>query len=88
MMATMKADREERKASQEVTEACPGKAETFLKNREANTERIEAVAEHHEAPDEATYEEMIGAIEDQSGDQHLAIGYRSSLNKWSQDDGV
>jgi hypothetical protein len=38
-------------------------------------------------PKGATYEESIGATEDQFGYQHLAVGCCSKLKTWPQDSG-
>jgi hypothetical protein len=40
---------------------------------EGTSEEMEAVVEHQEVPKGATHEEKIGALEDQYGDQLLAI---------------
>jgi hypothetical protein len=33
------------------------------------------------------YEETVRALEDQAGDQHLAVWYRNQLITWIQDNG-
>jgi hypothetical protein len=50
-----------------------GKTETM--DLEANAIEIESESEHHEVPEEEAMVETIGALEDQYGDRHLAVGH-------------
>jgi hypothetical protein len=48
--------------------------ETCLEKMELNPEGIKAVAEHQDVPNEEAAVETVRALEDQSGDQQLAVG--------------
>jgi hypothetical protein len=48
---------------------------------EVNPEEIESESEHQEVPKEGTEVEIVGALEDRCGDQHLAIGHRQQPKK-------
>jgi hypothetical protein len=48
---------------------------------------LHAVAEHQDVPKEKATVETTRALEDQYGDQHLAIGWLRQPNKWTQGDG-
>jgi hypothetical protein len=49
---------------------------------EASWEKLEAVAEHQGVHKEEAAVETIGALVDQYGDQHLAVGRYWQLKKW------
>jgi hypothetical protein len=46
---------------------------------QANQKRMEAKAEHQEVTNEEATVKIIAALEDLSGDQQLAAGYRNPL---------
>jgi hypothetical protein len=56
-------------------------------NLEANPEEIESESEHQEVPKEEATVETIGALEDQYGDRHLAVGCCRQLKKRTQGGG-
>jgi hypothetical protein len=94
MEATIKTGREEMKAEMKaMMEACLEKIKANQEKLEANQERLERVKVTHvlttlkgRASDvlhgdskEETYRASIGAVGDQFGGQHLAVGYRNQL---------
>jgi hypothetical protein len=54
---------------------------------EANREKSEAVAVHHEVPNEEAAVDTIGTREDRYGDRHLAAWRRRQPKKRTQGDG-
>jgi hypothetical protein len=58
------------------TEINTGLEEVEAMDLEANSEETEAVVEWQEIPNEEAAVGTIGALEDQHGDRHLAIGHR------------
>jgi hypothetical protein len=86
-------------ACREVTEAClektaatrkawqePVKFEIETELEEMNATESRAVAEHQEIPNDEAAVETIGALEDRSGDQQSAVGYRTPLKRRTQDE--
>jgi hypothetical protein len=53
----------------------------------ANWGKSEAVALHHEVPNEEATVETSGALEDWYGDRHLVVGRHRQLKKWTHGDG-
>jgi hypothetical protein len=45
------------------------------------------VSEHHGVPKEKAAVETFGALKEQYGDWHLAVGHHWQLKKWTQDSG-
>jgi hypothetical protein len=86
MIAKIDAWLEEMKAGQKETMACWEMMEACLGSK-ASHEGIEAVAKHQEVPKEEGIVETIGALEDQYGDQHLAVGRHQQPKKQTQGDG-
>jgi hypothetical protein len=73
----MNALQKEMMACQEVMEAC-------LESKEPTPMEVNVVAE---VPKEEVEVETIGALEDRYGDQHLAVGRRRQLKRWTQGNG-
>jgi hypothetical protein len=65
----------------------PDSEEINAKESEANHGKTEVTAEHQDVPNEETMAETTGALEDQFGEWHLAIGRCQQLKKWIQGDG-
>jgi hypothetical protein len=65
----------------------PDSEEMDAKESEANLGKIEDMTKHHDVPNEETMLETTGALEDQYGDRHLAVGCRQHPKKWIQGDG-
>jgi hypothetical protein len=80
MGAIVNAWRKETTACQEATEAC-------LESKEPTSVEIESVAVHDDVPKEEAAVKIVRAPKEQYGDQHLAIGHRRRLKKWTQGDG-
>jgi hypothetical protein len=51
---------------------------------ETNLEEIESEAEHEEVPKEEATVETFGALKEQYGDWHIAVGHHQKLQKWTQ----
>jgi hypothetical protein len=64
----------------------PGLEEMKATDVEVSTEEIGAVAELQEVPNEKAAMETVRALEDRSGDQLPAVGYRNPLNGRTKDD--
>jgi hypothetical protein len=86
----VKANTEEMKAILEEIKIVmeTGLEEVKAMDLEANPEEIDAVAEHQEVPNKEAAVETIGALEDQSGDQQLAVEYQNLQKRWNKDDVV
>jgi hypothetical protein len=52
---------------------------------EANPEEIEALAGRQEMPNKEAAVETMGALEDRSGDQQQAVGYRNPRKRRTKD---
>jgi hypothetical protein len=61
--------------------------EELMAIMKAGLEEMKSIAEHQEVPKEVAAVETIGALKDQYGDRHLAIGRRQQLKKRTQGNG-
>jgi hypothetical protein len=78
LMTLMKASQEGMGAHQE---------KLGIMDLEVNPEEVEVIAENQEVPNEEVAVETIRALEDQYGDQHLALGHCQQLKKRTQGNG-
>jgi hypothetical protein len=92
----IKACQENTEAIQEGLEANQGETEAVVKHYKwashtkatyvLTTQQDWASDVLHGDPNEVTYKEIIGALEDQFWDWKFALGYRNQLRSWTQDD--
>jgi hypothetical protein len=72
----MKTWRRETTACKIATETCLEKTEVLLERKEPMPVEMASAAACPGVPDEDSEAETVGALEDRSGDRHLAVGCR------------
>jgi hypothetical protein len=81
----MKASLEEMQATVDVFKERLDKMDT--KDLETNQEKLDAITEHQDVPEEEATVETTGTLEDQYGGWHLAVGSCQHPKKWTQGNG-
>jgi hypothetical protein len=63
------------------------KVVAWIDGMDASQEKSDTIVEHQEVPNKEATVESIGALVDQYGDLHLAIGWHQQPKEWTQCNG-
>jgi hypothetical protein len=77
---------EEMKTRRKETTACQEATKAYLE-REPTPVKTASVAAHTEESNKEDVTDTVGALKDQYGDRHLAVGHRRQPKKRTQGDG-